>query len=82
VPMAASGTKAAHAIAYLRAGRVATIVPRWPIKLGDSWAGATIALPDGRWMNVLTGDVIAGGQLRIQALLRNFPVALLVKNSE
>jgi (1->4)-alpha-D-glucan 1-alpha-D-glucosylmutase len=82
VPMAASGTKAAHAIAYLRAGRVATIVPRWPIKLGDSWAGATIALSDGRWMNVLTGDVIAGGQLRIQALLRNFPVALLVKNSE
>jgi (1->4)-alpha-D-glucan 1-alpha-D-glucosylmutase len=81
-PLPASGPKAAHAVAYLRAGRVATLVPRWPIKLGESWAGTTVALPEGRWANLLTGCEIDGGRLRIQALLRDFPVALLVKNSE
>jgi (1->4)-alpha-D-glucan 1-alpha-D-glucosylmutase len=85
-PLAASGPKAAHAVAYLRAGRVATLVPRWPLKLGESWAGTTLALPEGRWTNVLTGDVVDGGRLRgnlrVQALLRDFPVALLVRNSE
>ena len=81
-----SGPKAAHALAYMRAGRVVTLVPRWPLKLGESWAGTTLALPEGRWTNVLTGDVLDSGRsnrnLRIQALLREFPVALLARNSE
>jgi (1->4)-alpha-D-glucan 1-alpha-D-glucosylmutase len=81
-PLPVGGAKAAHAVAYVRAGRVATVVPRWPIKLGDSWAGTTIGLPHGRWTNVLTGDEIGGGPLRVQALLRGFPVALLIKNAE
>jgi (1->4)-alpha-D-glucan 1-alpha-D-glucosylmutase len=81
-PLPVSGTKTAHAVAYLRAGRVATLVPRWPIRLGVNWAGTTLSLPPGTWMNVLTGDAVDGGRLRIQALLRNFPVALLVKNAE
>jgi maltooligosyltrehalose synthase len=41
-----------------------------------------MALPEGRWTNVLTGDESGGGRLRMQALLRNFPVALLVVNAE
>jgi (1->4)-alpha-D-glucan 1-alpha-D-glucosylmutase len=77
-----SGAKAEHAVAFMRGDRVATVVPRWPIKLGDSWAGTTISLPQGKWANLLTGDVIDGGPIRIQALLRRFPVALLIKNSE
>jgi (1->4)-alpha-D-glucan 1-alpha-D-glucosylmutase len=81
-PLPASGSKAAHAVAFLRGGRVATIVPRWPIKLGDSWAGTTITLPQGKWINMLTGDMIGGGRIRIQALLRRFPVALLAIISE
>jgi (1->4)-alpha-D-glucan 1-alpha-D-glucosylmutase len=81
-PLPLSGAKAAHAVAYLRAGRVATIVPRWPIKRGSSWAGTTVTLPERRWTNVLTGDEAGGGRSRIQALLRDFPVALLVRNAE
>jgi (1->4)-alpha-D-glucan 1-alpha-D-glucosylmutase len=85
-PLAVSGVKSAHAVAYLRAGRVATLVPRWPIKLGESWAGTTVALPEGNWMNVLTGEAIGAarlrGNLRIQGLLRDLPVALLIKNVE
>jgi (1->4)-alpha-D-glucan 1-alpha-D-glucosylmutase len=80
-PMAANGAKAAHALAYMRAGCVITVAPRWRIKLGDSWAGTTLTLPEGRWKNELTGEVI-GGRMRVQALLRAFPVALLVKVTE
>jgi (1->4)-alpha-D-glucan 1-alpha-D-glucosylmutase len=61
---------------------VATVVPRWTIKLGDSWAATTITLPQGNWTNMLTGDIIGGGRIRIQALLRRFPVALLVREPE
>jgi (1->4)-alpha-D-glucan 1-alpha-D-glucosylmutase len=81
-PLPVRGTKTSHAVAYLRAGRVATLVPRWPIRLGVNWGGTTVSLPGGKWTNVLTGDTVEGGRLRIQALLRNFPVVLLVKNAE
>jgi (1->4)-alpha-D-glucan 1-alpha-D-glucosylmutase len=81
-PVLATGAKAAHAVAYLRAGRVATLVPRFPVKLGDSWAGTTLTLPQGKWKNELTGDLTRGGDTPVQLLLRRFPVALLVKVSE
>lgn len=82
LPLQASGLKAAHVIAFLRAGRVATVVSRWPIRLGESWAGTTIPLPGGQWRNILTGDAVSGGPVRVQALLRRFPVALLIRDSE
>ena len=81
-PMQADGTKAAHTVAYMRAQHVIAVAPRWPIKLGDSWAGTTLTLPQGRWKNELTGEMLSGGKMRIQALLRAFPVALLVKVTE
>src|SRR5260370_20403374 len=35
-PLLASGGKAEHLVGYLRGAHVATLVPRWPMKLGDS----------------------------------------------
>lgn len=81
-PLPCSGIKAEHLIAFVRGDRVATIVSRWPIRLGDSWAGAAISLPEGKWNNVLTGETVPGGTSRIQPLLRRFPVALLVRSAE
>jgi (1->4)-alpha-D-glucan 1-alpha-D-glucosylmutase len=81
-PIPVEGAKCDHGLAYARAGRVITVVPRWSIKRGDSWAGTTIQIPQGRWSNILTGDVHQGGRLRIQSLLHRFPVALLVNTSE
>ncbi len=78
-PMIAEGSKSEHLVAFLRADRVVTIVPRWPIKLGASWAGTTLQLPQGFWKNRLTGDEVQGGRLRIEALLERFPVALMTK---
>lgn len=78
----AEGSKREHAIAYLRAGRVATIVPRWNAKLGAGWAKTSIELPEGRWRNLLTGESFEVGRLQVQNLFAHFPVALLEKESE
>jgi len=79
-PLYAQGERAAHVIAYERAGRVAVVTQRWSMKLGETWAGTTLELPQGRWRNLLTGEEFGGGRSRIQGLLRRFPVALLVKD--
>ena len=78
----ASGTRAESVVAFMRAERLATIVPRWPQKAGGNWGGTTIELPKGGWRNQLTGDSVNGGRLRVQDILRRFPVALLTRESE
>jgi (1->4)-alpha-D-glucan 1-alpha-D-glucosylmutase len=81
-PLLATGTRAENLVAFLRGERVAAIVPRWPLKLGDSWGSTAIELPAGRWRNALTGDLVDGGRVRAQAILRRFPVALLVADED
>ena len=81
-PLIANGLKAPHVISFLRGKAVITLVPRWPLKRGDSWAGTTVELPEGRWKNVLTSEILSDGRMRIQSLLHRFPVALLVRESE
>lgn len=78
-PLIIEGRKADHCVAYLRADRVATIVPRWYLKLGGSWSRTTVDLPDARWKNLLTGDTLPGGRIAMHILLRRFPVALLTR---
>ncbi|NUQ28434.1 MAG: malto-oligosyltrehalose synthase [Acidobacteriaceae bacterium] len=78
-PLEVQGPKAAHIIAYLRNHSVITLAPRWRIKLGDSWAGTTVEVPEGRWKNVLTGEIEHGGKQKTASFLQRFPVALLVR---
>jgi (1->4)-alpha-D-glucan 1-alpha-D-glucosylmutase len=82
VPMIVEGSKKEYLVAYLRGVSVAICVPRWNLMRGDSWAATTVMLPGGRWKNVLTGDFWDGGTVRLWALLRRFPVALLTKEAE
>jgi (1->4)-alpha-D-glucan 1-alpha-D-glucosylmutase len=81
-PVAADGPKKEHAVAFLRGDRVATLVPRWNVKLGGSWGSTTIDLPHSLWRNVLTGETTTGGRVRIQTLLQRFPVALFVREGD
>ena len=81
-PLVAEGSKAEHLVGYLRGTRVATFVPRWTVSLSDRWGATTVELPPGQWKNVLTREVITGGQRRVQTLLRRFPVALLIREAE
>jgi (1->4)-alpha-D-glucan 1-alpha-D-glucosylmutase len=78
-PILAEGSRSEHLIGYLRGQSVAVFVPRWPLKLGSNWSSATLELPAGKWNNLLTREVFAGGRVKIQALLNRFPAALLTR---
>jgi (1->4)-alpha-D-glucan 1-alpha-D-glucosylmutase len=60
-------------VAFARGGRVVVVAPRTPHA-----PSGTIALPSGRWRDVLVGG-IAHGEVRIAELLARFPVALLLR---
>ncbi len=81
-PLPVAGLRHDHVIAYLRGDSVATCVPRWNAKLDGAWSSTTVTLPAGRWKNLLTGDAVAGGAVRMQVLLERFPVALLARETE
>jgi (1->4)-alpha-D-glucan 1-alpha-D-glucosylmutase len=75
----ASGPQANRVLAYLRGDGVLTLVPRWS-HAAPSWETTTIELPDGRWLNRLTGRRYAGQKQELANLLAAFPVALLVRD--
>ena len=81
-PIIPQGPKAEHVIAYRRAEDVLAVAPRLTHKLAGNWSATSVALPEGRWTNRLTGQTFHGGAVRVGALLENFPVALLVRDSE
>jgi (1->4)-alpha-D-glucan 1-alpha-D-glucosylmutase len=75
-PLAATGDRSGHVVAFTRGEGILTVVPRLMMRLEESWLDTTLELPPGRWRNELTGDV-AQGLVRIADLLAPFPVALL-----
>jgi (1->4)-alpha-D-glucan 1-alpha-D-glucosylmutase len=81
-PLSAEGLKKDHVIAYLRGDSVAAVVPRWNLRLNANWGSTSVALPEGPWKNIFTGDVVKGGAARMQTLLQRFPVALLAREAE
>lgn len=78
-PLEVDGAKHDHVIAYLRGRDVATVVPRMTVSLGAAWRDTVVGLPEGRWRNWLTGTVVDGGRISMKMVLREFPVALLVR---
>ncbi len=78
-PLVFEGRKTEYAVGYLRAGNLATIVPRWPMKLGGNWSNTTVDLPGNLWKNLLTSEVLSGGRVPVQNVLHRFPVALLAR---
>jgi (1->4)-alpha-D-glucan 1-alpha-D-glucosylmutase len=81
-PLSASGPAADHALAFDRGGAI-TVATRLPLGLetAGGWHDTTLALPPGRWRDVLGGaDAPArSGAAPLADLLSNLPVALLVK---
>jgi (1->4)-alpha-D-glucan 1-alpha-D-glucosylmutase len=73
-------TSTPHALAFTRAGQVATVVTRLAHSLSRAggWDGATVTLPPGTWTDVLTGRSHAGstGLAEMTDLL---PATLLVR---
>ncbi len=78
-PLEVDGDKHDHVIAYLRGEDVVTVVPRLTLKLGGAWKDTIVVLPKGKWRNRLTGGSVEGGVITMKVLLKDFPVALLVR---
>ncbi|MDX6563518.1 MAG: (1-_4)-alpha-D-glucan 1-alpha-D-glucosylmutase [Gaiellales bacterium] len=78
-PLASSSP---HALGFVRGGRVATVVTRWPGMLARTgWRDHAVTLPPGIWNDILSGTthVPDDGRVACDALLATLPVALLVK---
>ncbi|HEY8996833.1 MAG TPA: malto-oligosyltrehalose synthase [Edaphobacter sp.] len=81
-PLAFSGPKADNVLGYTRGNSVATIVPRLTTKVMESWRDTSVMLPEGTWTNRLTGAAMNGGPVLMRNLLKEFPVALLVREGD
>ncbi|HTV40629.1 MAG TPA: malto-oligosyltrehalose synthase [Candidatus Sulfotelmatobacter sp.] len=75
-PIHAGGENADDIVAFLRGGKVMTVVPRF----NRSRAGGlpTLLLPRGMWRNEFTEEMFIG-EIATAKLFRKFPVALLVQ---
>jgi (1->4)-alpha-D-glucan 1-alpha-D-glucosylmutase len=80
-------TTTGHAVAFGRAEEegpveVVTVVTRLAHGLAQrgGWGDAWIALPPGRWRDTLGGGEVEGGQVALDDLLGDWPVALLVRS--
>jgi (1->4)-alpha-D-glucan 1-alpha-D-glucosylmutase len=78
VPVIADGAQSERVVAFLRGENVITVAPRWSHGAAE-WGDTTVAVPDGNWVNQLTGKKIAGGKVGLRDLLGEFPVALLAR---
>ncbi|HET7328759.1 MAG TPA: malto-oligosyltrehalose synthase [Nocardioidaceae bacterium] len=67
-------------IGYVRGGGAIVLATRWPTRLAAAggWGAATVRLPEGSWVDELTGQVVGGGVQPVGAILSALPVALLV----
>ncbi len=66
------------AVAFVR-GDLAVIVPRLLGRLDGVWPRSTVFLGTSGWTNVLTGEHVAGGRVRLSEVLARCPVAVLTR---
>jgi (1->4)-alpha-D-glucan 1-alpha-D-glucosylmutase len=78
VPLEARGPAADHVIGFRRGDGVVAVAPRLARRLAATggWRGTTLALPAGRWSDVLDGREHAGA-VTLASLLDGPRVALL-----
>jgi (1->4)-alpha-D-glucan 1-alpha-D-glucosylmutase len=78
-PLTAEGPAAAHCVAFARSGEVVTAVTRLSLRLAEAggWRETRLALPPGRWSDVLAADREFTGHTRVADLFDRRPVALL-----
>jgi (1->4)-alpha-D-glucan 1-alpha-D-glucosylmutase len=78
-PLDVEGTKGEHTVAFARADDLVVVVPRLPAGIGGDWGDTSVAMPSGRWLNVLCGAEVRDGRQRVADLLSRFPVAILAR---
>jgi (1->4)-alpha-D-glucan 1-alpha-D-glucosylmutase len=73
-------TTTGHVFGFVRAGRAVTVITRLAHRLerAGGFGEAGVALPPGRWRDVLTDRGYEGGMVPAASLLDELPVALLL----
>ena len=76
-PVLAEGAAARHVVAFLRGDDVLAAGQRWTVALGETgWGDTTLPLPDGEWVDRLTGRSFSG-RAAASELFAELPVTLL-----
>ncbi|MCW2715963.1 MAG: malto-oligosyltrehalose synthase [Frankiales bacterium] len=72
-----------RALAFLRSDEVLTVAPVRALAIEQTgWADDAVEVPAGTWVDVLGGTELSGGRpVRLADLLRDFPVAVLVRTA-
>lgn len=84
-PLVATGTRAAHVVSFVRNDEVVLVAPLRVAQLGDrfsdwAWEDTALPLPDGGWVDVVSGTRHRdGGAQPLATLLGRFPVAVLAR---
>ncbi|WP_150306733.1 malto-oligosyltrehalose synthase [Planctomonas psychrotolerans] len=80
-PVIATGAAAGHVLAFDRGGAI-TVATRLPVGLADGggWGDTAITVPDGSYVDFISGRTVNGGRIGLGALLAHYPVALLARN--
>jgi (1->4)-alpha-D-glucan 1-alpha-D-glucosylmutase len=73
-----SGPDRDHVCALTRGDRVVVIVPRLAADLEGRRPDAGVELPEGRWLDTLSGGTVECGRQPAARLLERFPIAVLV----
>jgi (1->4)-alpha-D-glucan 1-alpha-D-glucosylmutase len=78
-PLTPEGPAAPHCVAFVRSGEVVTAVTRLSLRLAEAggWQDTRLALPPGRWADVLGPGREFTGHARVAELFGRWPVALL-----
>ncbi len=78
-------TSSGHAIAFAREDstgpRAITVATRLPRALNDigGWVDQTVVLPEGQWVDIVSGRIVEGGPTKLATLLSSDPVVVLRK---
>lgn len=75
--LAVLGDERHRVIAFQRGAGVVVVAPRLTLSLAGGWRGTRVVLPEGRFIDALTGEPVVSG--RLADLVARFPVALLVE---
>ncbi|MEV8557091.1 malto-oligosyltrehalose synthase [Streptomyces sp. NPDC051917] len=83
-PLTAEGPAAGHCVAFARSGEVVTAVTRLSLRLAEAggWQETRLALPPGRWADVLAPEREFTGDARVADLFDRLPVVLLERVGE
>jgi (1->4)-alpha-D-glucan 1-alpha-D-glucosylmutase len=83
-PLTAEGPAAGHCVAFSRSGEVVTAVTRLSLRLAEAggWQETRLALPPGRWADVLAPEREFTGDACVADLFDRLPVVLLERAGE